>query len=733
MTRPTVLIATTQPAMSYALGEKLKPICQKRGLKLEVCPDGVESVVGDANVRAYDSAEALFEALEKRNPMELADTLVVLDIGTQLTGAFEPKAPKDECWHITDNRAGVAVELLLRFPQVFPVFLSPSVPVEDQIENTDKVVLPARIEVHEGKWEAFHSLQDSLCRKDEFPYFRFAVHAFCVPLHFVSPLDGGLGLSSTISRFARGMRCWFDPTGLRTLVKCRFLGTLFGSATVWDNTLDQREVLLDRLDHAAVAIDEEREFAMLNAYAAYKFGRRSWIVTTFGEFNDEPLWVAKMPDVAHNLDVVVLRDIDLRFPDVEPDSAAPGGGKSLRDQLKSVINSDIWNMVNNQSRIGKNWRLRVVSSQADIVAEKEADWDIEQKRIGENDDKSKNGKYIGLTKPIGSLYELKELLFKVGEQANSVASRLDIVKDDDKKTGGHGAPYLNLAMAESLLLQSKDYKVGPVENLVGALLAGEAYELLLCMSKTTALEALLLQHKKEVAAEVEFPGVAHAINIRSRCEDIEATLNKINEKEPTASSRNMFLSQFWSELRTVYKNGEQFQAAEQANVESLVHSTWRPKRPRWPWLEKLILTLPRLHWPEKFLPGSVLERNQHVIGVKSFFIKPAISFWMWLTWAILGSAVFTSFYILSTQCGENIRWERVIPVLHQVILSSLSASPAKGIIEIEDCLDLKVTDTATQVVAPDVGFYLLTLVHFAFSYVMLGLLISMIFRKITRA
>lgn len=723
MTRPTVLIATTQPAMSYALGEKLKPICQKRGLKLEVCPDGVESVVGDANVRAYDSAEALFEALEKRNPMELADTLVVLDIGTQLTGAFEPKAPKDECWHITDNRAGVAVELLLRFPQVFPVFLSPSVPVEDQIENTDKVVLPARIEVHEGKWEAFHSLQDSLCRKDEFPYFRFAVHAFCVPLHFVSPLDGGLGLSSTISRFARGMRCWFDPTGLRTLVKCRFLGTLFGSATVWDNTLDQREVLLARLDHAAVAIDEEREFAMLNAYAAYKFGRRSWIVTTFGEFNDEPLWVARTPDVAHNLDVVVLRDIDLRFPDM-PET------ESLRNQLKSV-KTDVWKI---QTRIGGNWRLRVVSSQAGIVAEKEADWDDEKKRIGENDDEEKNDKYIGLTKPIGSLYELKELLFKAGEPANSVASRLDIVKDDEK-TGGHGAPYLNLAMAESLLLQARHCKDGPTENLVGALLAGDAYELLLCMSKTTALEALLLQHKKEVASEVEFPGVAHAIDIRSRRNDIEATLNKISEKDASASMRNMFLSQFWSELRTVYKNGEQFKAAEQANVESLVHSTWRPKRPRWPWLEKLILTLPRLHWPEKFLPSSVLERNQHVIGVKSFFIKPAISFWMWLSWAILGSAVFTSFYILSTQCGENIRWERVIPVLHQVILSSLSASPAKGIIRIEDCLDMRVrvTDTATQVVAPDVGFYLLTLVHFAFSYVMLGLLISMIFRKITRA
>lgn len=721
MTRPTVLIATTKPAMACVLGEILKEICRKSGLRLEICPVGEKDATH--GVQVYASAEALFEALEKRNPMALADTLVVLDVGSELEDAFRPSANRSTDWRPSSQRcAGVAVELLLRFPQVFPVFLSPLVPVVETRDAGEVVQLPDRIETHEGKWGAFQRLQDALCRKDEFPYFRFAVHAFCVPLHFVSPLDGGQGLFSTISRFARGMRCWFDPTGLRTLVKCRFLGTLFGNTTNWDNTLDQREVLLDRLDHAAVAIDEEREFAMLNAYAAYKFGRRAWIVTTFAEFNDNPLWVAQAANVAHNQDVVVLRDIDLRFPDV-PDGVPPGGehgSESWRTQLKSV-NSDVWKRLSDhQTRIGKSWYLRVVSSEAGIVAEKDADWDGD-KRNGENADQ-KNGKYIGLTKPIGSLYELKELLFKVGEPASSIASRLDIVKDkdDDKKTGGHGAPYLNLAMAESLIVQARQCKDGPVEDLIGALLAGESYELLLCMSKTTALEALLLQHKKEAAAEVEFPGVAHAIDIRSRRNDIEATLNKISEKDSSASMRNMFLSQFWSELRTVYKNGEQFQAAEQANAESLVHSTWMPKFSRWHWLEKLLF-------------GSV-QRSRYVIMVKKLIIHPAVSFWWWLGYAISGSAVFATAYIGLMSIGDDykefalsnklIGLEPFLKVWHQVILASFNTNPSKGVINIESYLE-----NGTN----DVWFYLLTLSHFTFSYVMLGLLISMIFRKITRA
>lgn len=700
MSRPTVLIATTQPAMAYALGGKLKEVCRELGLRLEICPDGDKDAALDVPV--YAGAEALFEALEKRDPMALADTLVVLDVGTELEDAFQPAAKSGTDWRPSSQRcAGVAVELLLRFPQVFPVFLSPAVPpVSPDGTTTDRVVTPCCPDAGEDRnWPGFHRLRQALCIKNR-PKKGTAIvlpldslPAFHVPLHFVSPLDGGDGLFSTISRFAHGMRCWFDPTGLRTLVKCRFLGTLFGNATNWENTEEQRKVLLGRIDHVAVAIDEEREFAVLNAYAAYKFGRRAWVITTFTEFNVNPLWVAQAPSVAHDLDVVVLRDIDLRFPDV-PDSGVDSS-ESKRTQLKSV-SSPAWKL-NNQPRVGENWRVRVVSSNQKIDGGKF--WCCaEEWRLGEKG-RGNDRQYFGLSKPISTLYELKKLLSRKRFCTRNVASVISKISPaDDAATGGHGAPYLNLAMAESLLLQAKRCKDSPTENLVGALLAGEAYELLLCMSKTTALEALLLQHQKEVTAEVEFPGVAQAIDIKSRRGDIEATLDKISEKLPSASMRNMFLSRFWSELRIIYKNVEQFQAAEQANAESLAHSTWLGK----------------------FFPDSMLWGNKFAIWVKKLVILPAISFWWWLRWAIGGSAVFTTAYIGLLSIGDNFKqvgqnatdigWlPYFLKVWHQVILSSLSTSPSKGIIKIEDWL------AGDMCGSPDILLYSLTLGHFAYS------------------
>jgi hypothetical protein len=364
MTRPTVLIATTQPAMAYALGARLKEPCRELGLRLEVCPEGEGHDISGETVCVYDSAESLFDYLEKRPPLELADTLVVLDLGTELEDAFLPGASTGTAtWRPSKHKmAGVAVELLLRFPQVFPVFLSPVVPVVDTNGGEHGLVNPIPPETGEREnWSGFHRLREALSvenkTKDsgETKVNLQDISALQVPLHFVTPLDEGAGLVSTLTRFANGMRCWFDPTGLRTLVRNRFLGTLFGHQTDWSNTWPKqgegrklRQTLLGRLNRVALAVDEEREFALMSAYGAYKFGYRAWMVTTDADFKDSSLrQPARFP--------VVLRDVDLRFPDVEDDQ---GDRKALKD-----FNTLDW------EHYTEKWLVRAISSDHNVEPE----------------------------------------------------------------------------------------------------------------------------------------------------------------------------------------------------------------------------------------------------------------------------------------------------------------------------------------------------------------------------
>lgn len=697
MPRPTVLVATTNAAMAYALDSRLSKACLSLGLKLEVCPegDGEEQDFGNKKIRAYSCAEALFDRLDsvsRSDPMGLADTLVVLDVGANLEDAFSPAVNGRDRWHVTkQRRAGVAVELILRFPQVFPVILSPAVPVEKPSDaGMKKIIWPVCPRyVDSDAWRGFSQLKEALCKLDRLPGEN-AILALSTPLHFVSPLDGGSGLFSTIARFARGMRCWFDPTGLRTLVKNRFLGTLFGSRDGWATTADQRKVLLARLGRVAVAIDEEREFAMLNAYAAYKFGRRAWMVTTFAEFDDHPLWVSS-PDTDGEVDVIVLRDIDLRFPDLpdtdpsqkraEAAEKLEASKRPLRTQLLS-IQSPIWKTNSNgSSRLGETWRVRAVSSHPDVVDSVNSLWCAEQHRLGEL-----AGSYHGLAKPIASLYELPRLLEKSGARSDSVPSRLGSVATTG--TGGHGAPYLNLAMAESLLLQGKYCKNGPVENMFGALYAGEAYELLLGMSKTTALEALLAQHKHEVAAEVMFPGVSHAIDIKPRRKDIEITLKNLTKMDGSASGRNksvrhMFLSQFWAELKVVYSDGEQFTATEMANKRSLIHG--------------------------RYFQNAFIDAGWR--GIKWLLVPVATSFGWWAVASMASIVLSTAYYacVSSFSFGE---------LVLSAALSSITLQPTSHIDQI-------LKDPSSQQLFA--GIF-----HMGLSYLLFGVLISMLYRKVTR-
>jgi len=645
--------------------------------------------------------------------MELVDTLVVFYVGVDdLESCFRACAPnKSDGWHVTGARAGVAVELLLRFPQVFPVFLSLDVPLTDPVGNERSWGRFGHSTPDETRFSDFWHLITEISSKHKGPITRhqsgcaagIPPFAFGVVPHFVSPVELG-AFESTLARFSRGMRCWFDPTGLRTMVKNRFLGTIFGSQDDWSSTRGQRDVPLQRLQCVAVSVDEERAFALINAYAAYKFGRRAWVVTTFAEFDGDqdigPLWVASANYSNSLMDVVVLRDVDLRFPDLPENDPSEKrcDAKALREQLKDV-RSEVWlKCRNGTDRITPSWRVRVVTSNARVAEQGDCSG------ISSNNGMTADGCLLGLTKPIPSLYELGALLgdSSMGCQMASIASVTSRIKPvEGNASGHHGAPYLNLEIAESLLYQAGRCANNPIENLMGAFLAGEAYELLLGMSKTTALDALLIQHKREVAAEGGFPGVSETTDIENRQRDIEATVKLLlslnTEQSRQRSVSDLFLVKFWSELKLSYRSGEQFHAAEGANLQSLTHSDWMTGFPRT--VRTIFAAIPP-KW-----------RNR----LKYRVVRVGTSFESWALTSVVTAVSATIAYGLVKPDTLDTFGELFLSVM----LSSITLQPMTIVSKIlTDC--------------PGTWSHVVAILHMGVSYFLFGMLISMLYRKLTR-
>lgn len=606
---PRVIVATTSTEIANALETQLRHKCRELGLLLQVGPQS-------GGQKTFDSSEHLFSELGGMNPADLLDTLVVLHAGVDLEACFESKISfMDSGWHVSrKNKPGVAMELVLRFPQAFPVFLSPLVPPCDTSAARDD-------------WAEFHGWLDGWVedvRKDS-GRTAAAMLPSWEKIHFASTVDEFAGLEAILERFANGFRSIFDPTGLRTLLRNRFLGQVFGTLTRewdagrgWENTKKVREQLNQRLAKLAVVLEEESDLTLLTGYAAYKFGYRSWMINTYSEFINE-----KLPDWGRASNLLLLRDIDLRLPDM-PSPANPK--LSTRFELRNIY-SDAW--AKRLANVG-SYTVRALSQDANVVrasklsptkhdpAKCEIIAQLKAHKNGEGptapddqidkDEINKRAlrsgqscicggkyKFVGLRKPFGSIYAATELLDEGSGQPTSLIGRLPLV-ENMKRQSIHGAPYMNLSIAADLIGQARRCRqaVEVRPHLVAALLAQEAYSLLLGMSTSTTLAALREVHLAEAAVESSSTGVAYSVSIKERCDDLTESVNNIC---PEGAGPN-FLAKLWADLRLVYKDGEQFEASERANIESLVNAHWftssdsRHERP--PRLRELVPHIKRL-------------------------------------------------------------------------------------------------------------------------------------------
>lgn len=704
--RAAVWIATTKEEVACALRNILGERCSELGLHLRA---------GASERPVFSNADDLFDTLSAADQVELLDTLLVLDLGTHLNNeVFETRtgaaaSGRPQCpWHrASTRRIGFALELTLRFPQLQVAFYSPYCPGDDLLERWLSATEPRNLREHVSKMSVSPAGPLS---------------------HFVSDPEH---LSTLVDRFAGGFRTVFDPTGFRTILRNYFIANVFGAADrertqQWENTQNVRGTFSRYLRNLAVLVDDEVDIAMLAGYVGYKFGFRSFLVTTYNEYG-EGYWRSALAcvgaDRTINADPAlqvprfrIIRDVDLRFPDF------PDGGESPRKALKDVYDSQWRDRLLSLWGTNLDWRVRVLSQDRGVRQSFRSGWWIgmksdteEASQVGQFRSEPRkepmrvpnDQKYLGVRKPLPSIHSAN-VLFD-GDEGTLAPVLAEIATPTDPEVPqGHGAPYVNLTIASDLIDRAwKCRKLGTARaGILAALFGHEAYMLLLGMSKTSALAALREVHLAEAQIEGASLGVGMELRIGPRRKELEATVRKLD----VGWADSVYLAQLWAELRLVYKEGDLFEASEQANRESLANQTWLLSRGfLYRWFADVEYFTP-------LRPGLLVFKR--MLLVLSTSMMGLLALFLMVTFVLTGLYSITDSNWAHLELSQR-GLERFLDLFTGVVIAELRS----------ESLDLNMV----RGFAPTGWFYsVLDFVCAFTSLFFVGLLVAILYRKTTR-
>lgn len=666
------------------------PQCQSLLDHFENSPHIIKTLGPKNNPRnTYLTHHELLDDLRAQKPEQLLDTYIIL----VCPGSIQPllncghQQKENEDWKADPNtHMGLLSQIIMEFPQL----------------NTHIVYSQKNKSFQQNtfKQELAISIPENIADPDKILEQAFQHHFFEIEYETTE-------LLKSVEHFLQGNRYLFDPTGLRTLLKLRLIANVFAGINEQgnldlQNTLEQRQVIASRLDHLCLTVDEDLSSATFHGYASYRYGWRAWTITTFKEFDHAHLWRSQ---AKYKL---VIRDTDLRFPDIQAKEPYRHqfGNTNVRYRLE-CIHSDLWKFLpkDQQSapKLDKDWNVRVITaSQHQVTQNHQAFKTSEELNRGETYSETrkefspvvshtnKQPVFLGIAKPFNSFYDLAQLWadqHHFPHMNQTMAARLKPPARLMSKTG-HFAPYINLPLAEQLLYQVKRCD-GQNENgwLLSAILACEADELLLGMSEYSGLEAIRFLHRSEVMAEIESIGLSGRIKIDHRKREINQLVKTRYGND--ISRQDQFLSRFWDDCRTLYKNSEQFLASEQANIESFSKRKWFHSSP----------------WA-----GQVEE------WLRKGMILCASSLGAWSAFWLISNALFFILYcfLLDHQLLNPMNF------MYQVYISSLIGEPSFGF---------------TESLGPTMNHQLKLIVfmHFGCSYILFGFFLSMVYRRITRS
>lgn len=307
----------------------------------------------------------------------------------------------------------------------------------------------------------------------------------------------------------------FDPTGLRNLVRKMTREVLGG------------RMYLPIRKFAAAAIDEERSYCYLGAYAAYRFGCRADVVfnwrqmdARFGSKN------SKNETAKSHGYWLLFEDMSLQFPDKER-----GHLLTLSERAEHFPLLDSRN-----PQIETSTHRILVTSAHERRAGGELQNNLEYLKQHKGSAQLPKP-VIKPTRGILGLWNDSELLVPSGdsERLGNVpdfiwppkpnASSKNLPHDSTlHDRDAHGAPGKLSLVAETTLARARA-RLNSIRSerdaVLGAVLAGDALELVELRNPTIATDALMLKHAFEVEAECQFSGVEQNILIEPRIKEIE--------------------------------------------------------------------------------------------------------------------------------------------------------------------------------------------------------------------
>jgi hypothetical protein len=310
----------------------------------------------------------------------------------------------------------------------------------------------------------------------------------------------------------------FDGLGLRELLRDHARGAI--AAEFGPHVADR----IPRRLGVAVAVDDENTYAWFNAFAAYRFGFRSFAVSTCA---DAKRLLGKS---VGNLPVpiggtsLILEDLFLNFPDRKKGdhfSLLDGRGAGERlDQLPLLEQADVRTLVTSNIESG-----------------------LDQKVIDRNRATVERGFFSHVAKPYAGIYGLwADAGFVTkwdggycpgyvwppseGVTPSGVAAQpLDARPESKGKPRLHSAPGKLLLVAEMMCDRARRLESSGLDTMrqavTCAILATDALELMGNLTPATCAEALRLRHTAEVAAECCFSGLQYDIKIGPRIAAIQ--------------------------------------------------------------------------------------------------------------------------------------------------------------------------------------------------------------------
>lgn len=446
-----------------------------------------------------------------------------------------------DLFSLEDDELSLVKELIISFPEI--KFLFPTTSSEDLLNIF------------------FNELKDDIF---------FHLHSFNLFSEDKNDLVNEFNIA------LKGKNNLFDASFLRTALRTKKLEKI-GFSNNFNNLCNKRKAL-------AYAVDEEKTQNYLISYALFKYGYRVLPISSYCEI-DKVHKNQKTNNKPKNLSLII-RDWDIQFEDY-PQSSDPKTDfvNHMRGIFKKEIwesDKDVWGVFDEIpififSRLSNNNsnedepNLVEPNKNTDKLWHKEL---LDSLSKNENNVKKKPDLF-GISKPLDGLSEIEKILILFNDK-NFINQPFDIdticrKRDKSKDKGSHSVPPDIYHIGEKLLFRAQKY-YDDKKFLYSAILAQEAMEILNGLHNDLHLDAIYLKHLSEVSLETEYLGLENFKKCaQKRFKEIKSEVLRIGSN---TKAINNFLSQIFNDIRHIYKEKEQFDAAEEALKEfiSVNHS-----------------------------------------------------------------------------------------------------------------------------------------------------------------